>query len=115
MSEANAVKPGRQALRYLAREISSKNAGNYFLTFDIVFDDTQTYERVRQSGLIAPQTIAALYGLEEGHVVNCIYFDPANAIKITLRRPRVSGDIGESDVFGAQQYAPLLDLEIPLA
>ncbi|HEY4863981.1 MAG TPA: DUF4387 family protein, partial [Candidatus Dormibacteraeota bacterium] len=30
-----------------------------------------------------------------------------------MRRRRPSGDPGETDVFGAQQYAPLLDLEIP--
>ncbi len=41
-------------------------------------------------------------------------FDPALAIKFTIRRERPSGSPGERDVFGAQQYAPLFDLPIPV-
>ena len=36
------------------------------------------------------------------------------AIKITLRRPRAQGDFGESDIYGCQQHAPLLDLPVPV-
>ena len=41
-------------------------------------------------------------------------YDPALAIKFTIRRERPSGSPGERDVFGAQQYAPLFDLPIPV-
>ena len=34
-----------------------------------------------------------------------VVFEPANAIKFTIRRLRPSGSMGESDLFGAQQYA----------
>jgi len=40
-------------------------------------------------------------------------FEPANAIKFTIRRERPSGSPGERDVFGSQQYAPLFDIEVP--
>jgi hypothetical protein len=43
-----------------------------------------------------------------------VEFDPALAIKFTIRRERPSGSPGERDVFGAQQYAPPFDLRIPL-
>jgi len=36
-----------------------------------------------------------------------------NAIKISIRRQHSSGDVGESDVYGCQQYIPLLDIPIP--
>lgn len=98
----------------VAKEISSKNAGNYFLTFDIIFPDRDTYERVKRSRVLTTTSFAALYGIPEEQVLRVIEYDPGNAIKITMRRPRVSGDPGESDVFGAQQYAPLLDVEIPV-
>ena len=39
----------------------------------------------------------------------------ANAIKITLRRPRTQGAFGESDVYGCQQHVPLLGLMVPVA
>jgi hypothetical protein len=31
-----------------------------------------------------------------------------------MRRPRTAGEIGETDVYGAQQHAPLLGLVIDL-
>ncbi|HNV60919.1 MAG TPA: DUF4387 family protein, partial [Rhodoferax sp.] len=39
--------------------------------------------------------------------------EPAFAIKFTIYRLRPSGSAGDGDIFGAQQYAPLLDLQIP--
>jgi hypothetical protein len=39
---------------------------------------------------------------------------PAFAIKFTIYRARPSGSPGDPDIFGAQQYAPLMDVEIPL-
>jgi len=47
-------------------------------------------------------------------IVNIIYFDPARAVKITLVGPMVSGSMGETDVYGGQQHAPLLGLRIPV-
>ena len=37
-----------------------------------------------------------------------------NAIKFTIYRLRPSGSPGDPDIFGAQQYAPLLDIEVPV-
>ena len=41
-------------------------------------------------------------------------YDAAAAFKATLPRRVPAGDIGDTDVYGAQQHAPLLDVEIPL-
>ena len=46
-------------------------------------------------------------------VLHFVEFDPANAIKATIVRPVDSGSIGETDVYGAQQHAPLLEIKIP--
>jgi hypothetical protein len=54
-----------------------------------------------------------LFGIDEGRVTDFVVFEPANAIKFTIRRLRSSGGMGESDLFGSQQYAPLFDVEIP--
>jgi Domain of unknown function (DUF4387) len=40
-------------------------------------------------------------------------FNPALAIKFTIRRSIPSGSPGDGDIFGRQQYGPLLDLVIP--
>jgi hypothetical protein len=97
----------------LAKEISSKNAGAFSLTFDIVFDDADAYTRVKKSGVISAESVAAAYGMPVDEVLAVVEFDQGNAFKIAVRRPRASGAVGETDVFGAQQYAPLLDFDVP--
>lgn len=101
-------------LKDIASVIRSKNAGPYELTFDIIFRDEKTYCRVKEMGIINRRLMKDLYAIPEEDVLSLVEFDQANAIKITVKRPRVAGDIGETDVYGAQQHAPLLDLEIPL-
>jgi hypothetical protein len=44
--------------------------------------------------------------------VRVIPFEAALAIKIVLDRPIVAGSPGDRDVFGAQQHAPLLKVEL---
>ncbi|HEX6003274.1 MAG TPA: DUF4387 domain-containing protein [Burkholderiales bacterium] len=99
-------------LAELARLIRSKNAGPFELTFDIMFDDAPTYERVKRSGAVTRESIAARYGLEPGQV-KFFLCDHALAIKASIPRPYFQGDPRDSDGHGGQQYAPLMDIEIP--
>lgn len=94
-------------------EISSKNAGNFFLTFDVVFDDVAVYDRVKRAGVLTPERVASLFHMPAEEVLHVVEFDQGLAFKIAVRRTHASGDPGETDVFGAQQYAPLLELEVP--
>jgi len=105
---------GKLTLQDIATVIRSKNAGPYELTFDIIFRDGETYRRVKELGIINRRLMADLYAIPEEDVLSLVEFDPANAIKITVKRPRVAGDIGETDVYGAQQHAPLLTVEVQL-
>jgi Domain of unknown function (DUF4387) len=100
-------------LRDVVTSLSSKNAGNFHLTYDIGFPDEATYERFRDGNILDARSVAAAFGMEKSEVVSVIAFDPGRVIKVNVRRQRASGDPGETDVFGAQQYAPLLDLEVP--
>ena len=92
--------------------IRSKNAGPFELTFDIIFKDRATYEKVRDAKLISAEWFAKTYRLKPD-VVQVINYDPAIAIKITIPRPTISGDTNDSDVYGGQQYGPLVILEVP--
>lgn len=94
-------------------ELRSKNAGPFEVTLDIVFEDRMVYERVKADGLITREDVAELYEIPVSDVRVFVYYDPAKAIKATLRRPIHSGGVGDRDVYGAQQYAPLLGIEIP--
>jgi hypothetical protein len=64
--------------------------------------------------LINKELIARLYNISEDKVMNVIEFKPAKAIKATIERPMASGDLGETDVYGAQQHGPLLGLEFDI-
>jgi hypothetical protein len=100
-------------LRDLASTIRSKNAGVDHITFDVIFRDRGNFERVRDSGVLARAKVAALFSIPEARITHHTVFEPANAIKFTIRRLRPSGTPGETDVFGSQQYAPLFDVEVP--
>jgi hypothetical protein len=99
-------------LSELAKTIRSKNAGVDKITFDVIFPDRRTYDTVVRSGAISREAILALYGLPESRLSDYVAFEPANAIKFTIYRIRPSGSPGDSDIFGAQQYAPLLDVDV---
>ena len=98
----------------LAKTIRSKNAGTDRITFDIIFREKDNYDLVRNSGALTRETVAKLYGIPMERIVDFVEFDPAYAIKFTINRLRPSGSFGEGDVFGCQQYPPLLDVEIPV-
>ncbi len=99
-------------LTELAEVIRSKNSGPYELTMDIIFKDFVSYEKVKQNRVINKKLISRLYQIPEEDISSIIEFDPARAIKITIKRPIVAGAVGESDVYGAQQHAPLLTIEV---
>jgi hypothetical protein len=100
-------------LREVAKVIRSKNSGPYELTLDVLFPTEAVYRRVKEARVFTPATVAALYRIPAERVLKVVHYDPALAVKATLVRPLVSGAIGETDVYGAQQHAPLLDLELP--
>jgi hypothetical protein len=96
----------------LASLVRSKNAGPFVITFDILFNDRETYERVKGSGAITQEVVAGLYGLPADDV-KFFVCDNALAFKASFRRPVFQGDIGDCDNHAGQQFAPLLDIEIP--
>ena len=96
----------------VAKLIRSKNAGPFELTFDVIFKDRASYEKARDAKVINAQWFAKTYRMKP-EAVTIINYDAASAIKITIPRPVVSGDINDTDVFGGQQYGPLVDLEVP--
>ena len=94
----------------IAEVIRSKNAGPFVVTFDVLFAEEEDFEAVRSAGLVTRQAVALLYGVSENELLGFDYFPFARAIKFSIRRPVGSGAPGDSDVYGAQQHAPLLDM-----
>jgi len=96
----------------LATTLRSKNAGVNQVTFDIIFPDGQTYQRVVRSGSLTRETVARLFNITPDRISDFITFDIGNAIKFTIYRETPNGSPGDWDVLGCQQYGPLMDLEV---
>lgn len=95
----------------VAQIVRSKNAGPFCLTIDVLFNDNDTYMQVKQAKAITAERVASLYKMEPESVAVTEY-DGACGFKISMPRRIVSGDLGDSDVYGAQQHVPIADLKV---
>jgi len=95
----------------LATIVRSKNAGPFTITIDLIFTDLNCAEKVSKA--LSPSIIAKLYRVKEEEV-EIILYPPAKAVKINIPRLIPSGHPGDTDVYGDQQHAPLLNLELNL-
>lgn len=92
--------------------IRSKNAGPFTLTYDIMFSDESLYNHVKRSGVLTPRKLAQVIGCSENEMKFYVC-DNALAFKFTIPRLRPAGDPADADLHGGQQFAPLMDIEIP--
>jgi len=102
-------------LTQLAKTIRSKNAGVDKITFDVVFKDREAYELVRRSGVLSRDAVQRVFGIPDSRISDHVEFDPALAIKFSIYRILPSGSVGDGDIFGSQQYGPLLGIQVPTA
>lgn len=96
----------------IAKVVRSKNAGPFILTFDILMPDETSFERLRSQGTLTRESVARAYGVSANEILEFDYYPFAKAIKFSLRRPVPSGAPHDTDVYGAQQHVPLLEMDI---
>jgi len=77
-----------------------------------MFDDADAYRRARDAEIINRAAIARLYNRNPADII-VVNHDTALAIKVSFPRPQSSGSKHDGDVYGGQQYAPLLGLDVP--
>ena len=99
-------------LHELASVVRSKNAGPFLVTIDVFFADEASYERVRRSGVLEPESVARLYGRPLEDVVGAFWEPRALGAKVTLRKRPSSNDLACSDLFGSHQHVPLAYAEV---
>lgn len=105
-------------LRELASALRSKNADPFITTCDVFIPEANAYAGIKNSGVLTPQRVAALYGIPEEAVLGVYYIDAIQAIKVSFLKVAngkyiASGDLDDLDVLGAQQHAPLAEMDIP--
>lgn len=92
-----------------AKILRSKNAGPLFITFDLIFDTREKMMHVINS--LHRSDISKAYGVDEKDI-SIIEYAVVNSIKITFPRKYVSGDVFDTDIYGAQMHAPLAEIEV---
>jgi Domain of unknown function (DUF4387) len=107
------VSAGGVPITSLASLVRSKNAGPFVISLDFVFPDHETFARVRDSGAVSRDSVAALYGLAPERVSDVIEYPAANALKVNIARESAAGGFGERDLYGSQQGAILDRLIVP--
>jgi hypothetical protein len=98
----------------LASVIRSKNAGPFVITLDVFFKEGEVFRKVRDGGVITRASLAKLYRVSEDDMLEVTFFEPAEALKISIKRWVSSAAPGDTDVFGAQQHVPLMSLTFEL-
>ena len=101
----------KRNIQDVAQVIRSKNSGPYELTLDVLFRERRHFELFRTRQILCKELICRLYRVAAEDILGIIYFEPAWAVKVTLKRSATSGSPGDGDVYGAQQHAPLLTVE----
>ncbi|MFI6436578.1 DUF4387 domain-containing protein [Streptomyces sp. NPDC050759] len=91
--------------------VRSKNAGPFTLTFDFMCHDQAAYDALVASGFLCKELFSDLYGTDPADIL-LVNHPLALAVKVSLPRPTVQGDLRDNDCYAGQQYAPLMDLSV---
>ena len=89
--------------------LRSKNAGPLYITFDIIFHNTEDMKMVYSR--LKKEDIAKAYNVDVKKI-DIIPYEIVDSIKITFPRAFISGSVYDNDVYGCQQHKPLAELEI---
>lgn len=95
-----------------ATVLRSKNSGPFEITVDALFNDPAIYHKIKEAGLINKEVVSKLYNIDPDQITHIVFFDQALGFKITFARNVSSGTFLDRDVYGAQQHAPLMELEV---
>jgi hypothetical protein len=96
----------------LAHEVRSKNAGPFWITFDVIFKDAVDYEKVARSGALSPENIAQRYAIDPASI-RIFEMPSIHVVKFSFPRPCVAGSFEDRDMHAGQQHVPLLSIPIP--
>lgn len=94
----------------ICRHVRSKNAGPFWVTIDLFFDDDR-YRTYRDSPTLNGELFGRLYGTTPG-LVKRTPMDGLRMIKFSFPRPNPQGWKHERDMHAGQQFARLLDVDI---
>lgn len=99
------------AIGDFAESVRAKNAGPFWLTLDIFFNDDDAYQRVAGSAQLSHDAIAREYRVDAA-TVSIFRLPSIRAIKISFPRPVPQAGFEDRDMHSGQQHVPLQRLRI---
>jgi len=91
--------------------VRSKNAGPFWVTFDLFFKGPENFQRYANSPALGPQLFERLFGADPA-LVKHFPVPGLNVVKISYPRPTPQGGVVERDMHCGQQFVRLLDIEL---
>ena len=98
-------------LRDICRDIRSKNAGPFWVTVDIFFDNAESFRRYVDHRALGAEAIGATFGVDPA-LVKRFPVENLEMIKISYPRKSPQGGIVERDLHSGQQFVRLLDVNL---
>jgi hypothetical protein len=89
--------------------LRSKNAGPLFITYDLIFDSVENYNKIKN--LLTKEMVSKAYDVPT-EIIEFTYYDVVNSLKITFPRKNISGSLKDNDIYGCQQHMPLAGILI---
>lgn len=91
--------------------VRSKNAGPFWVTFDLFFKNAEDFRRYAHSAALGAETFQRLFGADPAQVKS-FPVESLEMIKISCVRPTPSGSRVERDLHSGQMFVRLLDIEL---
>ncbi|MDR6530208.1 hypothetical protein J2800_000944 [Caulobacter rhizosphaerae] len=98
-------------VRDVCRHVRSKNAGPYWVTFDLFFDGAESFALYQDSPALGPQAFERLFGADPA-LVRRYPVPDLNVVKISYARTAPQGGMVERDMHCGQQFVRLLDVKL---
>jgi len=98
-------------LNDVCRHVRSKNAGPYWVTFDLFFKDEDSFERYQDSKALGPDLFKRLFDADPA-LVKRFPVPSLRMVKISYPRASAQGGVVERDMHSGQQFVRILDTEL---
>jgi len=98
-------------LKDVCAHIRSKNAGPFWVTVDLFFEDPPTFLEWKNRPGLSNDSLSAVFGADPSRTKR-IEAPELGVLKFSYPRARPQGGVMERDMHSGQQYVLLLDHEV---
>lgn len=98
-------------LKDVCRHVRSKNAGPFWVTFDLFFDGPENFQVYHAHPALGADLFQRLFGAAP-ELVQHYPVPSLNMVKISHARTSPQGGVVERDMHCGQQFVRLLDVEL---